>query len=613
MVKLTQQGDTYIIKSDYDPQLVEYIRSVPGRLWYKEEKVWIIPKDSLGFLLNILKNTKFEDGLDIKSDEQINVNQSFTDDLFDIPDYDLSRIPHYTEVYQIGSSLSPHQKDFMKFALYRQYEKHNMNGFIVADQPGLGKTLEAINLATHNKNYYGFKHCLIICCVNSAKFTWLHQIPLHTNDSEQSYIIGTRIKRDKSFNYDGGSKAKLEDLQSGLMYGGKTNEKLPYFLITNIESIRYRDGKNYPIKDRLIQMIKDHELQMIVIDEIHTNMSMKSQQGKCIMDIKRKTDNNVLWLPMSGTPINTQPTDLFLPLRLVDAHQNNSYWSWNQQYCIFGGYDNRNIIGYKNMSHLKTIMRNNIIRRLKSEVLDLPSKIFDDVYVENTAYQSKLYGIVEGQIRANFDDIASDPNPLVKLLRLRQVNGNPELVDNALNIRDTEYIKCNAKLQRLLEILEEIKERGEKTLIFSNWVQALRTVYLYVNNIFGGTVAYTGTMSMLNREESIRRFMEDDNITIMMGTMSAMGVSHTLTAAKNVIFYDEPWTPNVREQAIDRTYRIGTDSSIQIYTLITQNTIDEKIHDILYKRGKISELMFNDSANVGRNIELLKELLNIQS
>ena len=557
MINIIQQDKEYVIKSEYDPQLVEFLRSVPGRMWHKEDKVWTIPKDNLGFLLNMLKDTRFESQVTIKSDEEINRNQPINDNLFEIPDYDLSDMVGYYEWYQRGSSLLPHQQDFMKFALYRQYEKNNESGFIVADQPGLGKTLEAINLAMHNRNHYGFKHCLIICCVNSAKFTWLHQIPLHTNNEERPYIIGTRIKRDGKYNYDGGSKAKLEDLQSDLMYGGKTDEPLPYFLITNIESIRYRDGKVYPIKDQLIQMIQNKELQMIVIDEVHTNMSMKSQQGKCILDIKKKTGNLVMWLPMSGTPINTQPTDMFLPLRLIDAHDMNSYWSWCQQYCIYGGYDNKNIIGYKNMKHLKSLMHNNMIRRLKSEVLDLPDKIFDDIYVENTAYQSKLYGVIEGQIKTNFDAIVAEPNPLVKLLRLRQVNGNPELIDNELNYRTEEYLKSNAKLQRLLEILAEIKQRGEKVLIFSNWVQSLRTLYYHINKTFGGVVAYTGTMPMPEREESIRKFMEDNNITIMMGTIQAMGVSHTLTAATNVIFYDEPWVPNAREQAIDRCLTSG--------------------------------------------------------
>ena len=123
-------------------------------------------------------------------------------------------------------------------------------------------------------------------------------------------------------------------------------------------------------------MSKNNELQMIPIDEVHKNMSPKSTQGKLILEIKKKTGNSIEWIPMTGTPIVNKPTDVYTPLRLVNGHSIKSYWHWCQQFCIFGGYGGHDIMAYKNIPFLKNMLQNNMLRRLKKDVLNLPPKIY---------------------------------------------------------------------------------------------------------------------------------------------------------------------------------------------------------------------------------------------
>lgn len=762
MINVIQNEDVYEISFKYDPEVIAHVKNIPGRQWHPDSKIWTIPKDKLGFLINEFNGTQYEGTLNIKSDENLNVNATL-DQTFVIPDIDISKIKFYVEE---GSKPYAHQLDFMKFAVDR--ENHgNLSGFLLADEMGCitgdakiyvsykgrksektleqlykhwqshkewqefgytvkclsehfgifeyelvkdivysgckpvykitlksgkfitltedhpvltskgyaevkdlnindsimthyvdneievrynipflysdklitkeyvgeqdvydikmhgpdhnfvandivvhncGKTIEVANLAKYNKSKYHFKHCLIICCINSSKYNWQEDIRKHLQGSEDAYILGSRLRRNGTINCNTGSKEKYEDLVSGHMYGDKTKPPLPYFIIMNIEAVRYQVGKTHPIADQIIKYIQTGNLQMIAIDEIHKHCSPSALQGKEILKIKRATGKSAMWIPMTGTPITNKPTDVFLPLKLTDSHNYNSFYMWCQNFCVYGGYGGYEIIGYKNIPYLKTILQGNMLRRLKTDVLDLPPKIYYTEYVENTPYQQKLYESVNQEIMQNRDAIMNDLNPMAKLLKLRQVNGSPELVDNDLDTDDSEYIKQNAKLARLMELLKDATSRGEKVVVFSNWVEPLRTLYKFVSKEYK-TCCFTGTMSAESREEHKHVFQTNPEYKVLLGTVGAAGTSHTFTAATTAIFFDEPWTPSDKMQAEDRLHRIGTTSSVNIITLITKDTVDERVHNILYTKQGISQYIVDNKIDLKKNPDLFDLLL----
>ena len=473
-----------------------------------------------------------------------------------------------------------------------------------------GKTLESIELALYNKNNYGFQHCLVICCVNMSKYNWQQEVYEQTNGEFEGYILGTRRYRG-GFRYNGSSREKLNDLKNGFKYGAKGGEPLPYFLILNIEAVRMKEGKKYLISDQIIELINSGNINMIIIDEIHKNASSTSQQGKQLLRIKKATKKKCMWIPMTGTPIVNKPTDLYIPLRLIEAHSINSSYVWNKQFCLFGGYGGHEIVGYKNMEQLKMLLQPNMIRRLKENILDLPDKIEFLEYVDNSVYQLKLQTKIELQLRSEKDDIIKSLNPLSRFLRLRQVNGSPELVDEECYY-DEYYIRKNAKLQRLLEILEDIHERGEKVIVFSNWVEPLRTIYRYISKKYH-VCCYTGTMKEADRARHKEAFQKNPKYTVIIGTIGSLGTSHTLTAANNVIFYDEPWTAADRQQAIDRTHRLGATKTVNVYTLLSKDTVDERVHKILYGKSTISKYMVDNQLDIYNNPELFDILLGEDS
>ena len=602
MISVIQNGQQYEIRFRYDPELIDLVKNVPGRRWEPEIKAWVIPLARLGFFLAQVKGTKYESHVMIQSDESINVNASI-DEPNKIPDIDISEYH-----YQVKEGLTPykHQLDSLKFAKWR-YENGLRSGFFLADEPGAAKTCQTYNIAQYMRQFHGCKHCLIIACVNAAKYNWKEDIEKHSNGSEHPYILGTRKKRNGDLRFDTGGKEKLEDLMSMKMYG-KEDEDLPYFIILNIEAVRTKSGKKYPVADRLIELINCGEIGIIALDEIHRNCSMSSMQGQQLLRIKTSVKQEVQWIPITGTPITSKPTDVFLPTRLIDAHSSNSYYMWCQHYCIYGGFGGHEIIGYKNIPELKQILQPNMLRRLKKDILDLPPKIHFTEYIENSPYQKKLYSKIADDLVSNRDQIVKMINPMSKLLRLRQVNGSPELVDMSVKIDNT-YLSKNAKLSRLLELLDDILSiEGEKVIIFSNWVEPLRTLYRFIKSKYK-VCCYTGTMSQEDREKHKKTFIENPNYRIMLGTVGALGPSHTLTVARNVIFYDSPWNPSDIEQCEDRVHRPGATNSVNIYTLVTKDTIDENVHSILSKKDGTAKYIVDNVLDLRSNPELFDFLL----
>lgn len=599
MITVVQQNDVYVIKFPYDKYLISIVKNVPGRNWVPEKKQWTIPVDRLGFLLAQLRGTQYENLVKVYSAEHINENATLdTTTQAQIPEVDLSKIPLYV---QDGSHLFSHQLDFMKYAIDRQ-NRGLYSGFLLADEMGAGKSLQATNLALYNKKYNKIKHCLIVACVNSAKFNWVEDIKKHTNGEYIPYLLGSRKKRDGTIRY-GDSKEKLQDLMCGHMYGKKEEEKLPFFLVINIEAFHMMVNRRYLIRERITELVQKRYIGMIILDEIHKNCSPTSKQGKQILRLKKDTkDAKIEWLPMTGTPIVNKPTDLFTPLKLVDAHTYNSYRIWCEHFCVYGGFGGYDIIGYKNIPELKQMLQTNMLRRLKSDVLDLPPKIHTIEYVENTDYQEKLYKQVLADTIAHKDEILSALNPMVKLLKLRQVNGSPELVDPTLSV-DKSYVSKNSKMSRLLDLVDTIVSNGEKVVIFSNWVESLRTIYKFLASKYD-VCCYTGTMDSAEREKHKQRFITDPDCKIMIGTVGALGVSHTLTVSNNVIFYDLPWNPATMEQAEDRCHRAGTNSTVNIYSIITKDTVDEKVYKLIQDKDGISKYIVDNKLSFQNNPEL---------
>ena len=316
-----------------------------------------------------------------------------------------------------------------------------------------------------------------------------------------------------------------------------------------------------------------------------------SQQGKALLKLQAET-----MVSMTGTPLMNNPLDLYIHLKWL-GYEKHAYYSFKKHYCIFGGFGGYQIVGYRNLDQLKEQFEDIMLRRLKKDVLDLPDKIYTTEYVEMSPKQAKIYKEVSMEIKENIDKVTNAINPLAELIRLRQATGYTGILSST--------IQESAKLDRLEELLDEIVSNGGKALIFSNWTAITNPTFERFKRFNPAII----TGETKNRVEQQDKFMNDDTCKIIIGTIGAMGTGLTLTAGSTVIFLDEPWNRATREQAEDRAHRIGTKENVNIIFLITKNTIDERIHDIVEQKGHLADMLV-DGKVVGDKKQLINYLLS---
>lgn len=163
----------------------------------------------------------------------------------------------------------------------------------------------------------------------------------------------------------------------------------------------------------------------------------------------------------------------------------------------------------------------------------------------------------------------------------------------------------SAKLDRMEELVDESVANGKKVVIFSNWTQMTDEIWNRLAKYNPAII--TGDTKDDERQIMVNKFQNDPKCNVIIGTIGAMGTGLTLTAGTVEIFLDEPWTMAAKDQAVDRCHRIGAKSNVTIYTLMAKNTIDERIHSIVEKKGKMANALL-DSDNIDKG-ELVDYLL----
>lgn len=552
-------GDySLFVSFEYKSELVDIMRSFSTREYDKSSKTWEIPFNQLGNLVNKLTDydvTISGKYIKLETDEK------------EIPPYFKFKTKPYT-----------HQLVGVKYGL-------NHDKWLLGDEQGLGKTKQVIDIANIKK----VKHCLIVCCVNGLKWNWKNEV--YTHSDEGAYILGER-ETSKGI-VIGGNPDRLADLDN--------LDLLPRFIITNIETLRYKvkTGKKilvkkkgkiveedeyvYPITDRLKQLCDSGEIEMIAVDEFHKCKNPEASQTEQMLKL-----HTPIQIAMTGTPLMNAPIDLYPILNWL-GYEKHTFWQFKTHYGRFGGYGGKQITGYKNLEEIEDTLDTMMLRRLKDDELDLPEKTLINEYVEMGEEQAKVYDNVHKSIDVTQIKMAN--NPLAELIRLRQATGNPHIISDVTE---------SAKFDRMEEIVDDAIENGRKVVIFSNWTQITNPAYKLLSKKYKG-VMYTGEVNESDRKLAVNSFQNDDKVKFIIGTTSAMGTGLTLTAGTIEIFLDEPWNMALKEQAIDRCHRIGQKSNITVYTLLCRNTIDERINTIVEKKGQMSEILIDDKIQGDKN------------
>lgn len=436
--------------------------------------------------------------------------------------------------------------------------------WLLLDAPGLGKSLQLMYLAQELKERYGIEHCLVICGINTLKTNWKAEIEKHSNLS--CTILGQRINRKGKLVIDGVDK-RVEQLMKPIE---------EFFVITNVETLR---------SDKIIKAIntnKFNKFDMIVFDEAHVIKSPTSQQSKNLLKIK----GGKYRVAATGTLLMNNPVDCYMPLKWIGAER-CTYTNFKYYYCNYGGIFGNDFIGFKNLETLKHQLDKCSLRRTK-DILDLPPKNIINEYVELNDAQQIFYDNIKQGIIDQVDKVhMSTANLLAMVSRLRQATACPSVLT-------TENI-VSSKVERAIDLAEQIVSSGEKVVIFSTFKETVRVLSQQLAEL--GVVTATGDDDDDTVERAKKSFQEDPSVKIFIGTTSKCGTGITLTAASYMIFIDHPWTSAGCTQCEDRIYRIGTNKSVFIYYLITKDTIDERVKEVVVDKSILSDYIIDDDVS----------------
>ena len=424
--------------------------------------------------------------------------------------------------------------------------------FILADDMGLGKTTSTVIASLES----GAKKVLIICPA-SLKINWEREIKNYTDKSV--YICE-----------------------------GKKYEESDY-IIANYDILKnFHDPK-----DKEGSTILNSKFDLVVIDEAHYVSNAQAQRTKIIMDLTKNIKK--LWL-LTGTPMTSRPMNYFNILKLIDSPVSQNWMAYAIRYCA--GYQFRvgnkkvwNVTGASNLEELRERTSRQILRRLKTDVLDLPEKIMTPVYLR---LKSRLYEGLMGEYYDWYNNRQEESKSLsvqfTKLMKVRQVI-------------------AEEKIAHTIELAENIIEQGKKVIIFSNFTDPIKKIHEH----FGKKSVYLdGSTSKPARQDAVDKFQESDKIQVFCGNIKAAGVGLTLTAAEACIMNDLSFVPSDHSQGEDRAYRYGQKNSVSVYYPIFENTIEGVIYDILDNKKKIIGTVMGDLDESSGDIveQILNEINN---
>ena len=338
-------------------------------------------------------------------------------------------------------------------------------------------------------------------------------------------------------------------------------------------------------RDIEIYKEKDYEFKYIIADEAQYLKNSSTKNAKAIKQIKAETR-----YALTGTPIENSLAELWSIFDFIMPGYLFSYRKFKNIYetPIVKEED------YQAMAKLKMLIEPFILRRNKKEVLtELPEKTVTVLNNEMNEEQKNLY--LTYLLRAK-QEIAekieldgyenSQMQILAALTRLRQICCHPSLFID-------EYNAGSSKLEQCIEIIEEAINGGHKILLFSGYTSMFEIIEKELKKRNINYFKLTGATKVDERMKMVDEFNENSNVKLFLISLKAGGTGLNLTGADMVIHYDPWWNISTENQATDRAYRIGQKNNVQVYKLITKNSIEEKIYELQEKKAKLANSMLD--------------------
>jgi ERCC4-related helicase len=420
-------------------------------------------------------------------------------------------------------------------------------GVCLADDMGLGKTIQVITCLLERLAEQ--KNPVLIVCPTSLLGNWQRELQ--------------RFAPDMSIYIHHGNKR---------MHGEEfLQQVIRHDIILTTYHLCGRDGVD------LAQV----SWASIVLDEAQYIKNYRTKQAQSVM--KLTAPHRVA---MTGTPVENRLGELWSIFQFLNPGYLGTSTSFRHRYTGDGD--------QLRLQELHRLVAPFMLRRLKSDpdiAKDLPEKIELKSYCTLTDVQGAMYQAVVDQMLIQIEQrtgIARKGLVLSSLTKLKQICDHPQL----LGKEETRVTKQEAsgKMERLLELLDNIEENGESALIFTQYVAMGHLLVSRLAARYGKAPAFLhGGVMKQERDEMVHSFQEGEGTSFFVLSLKAGGVGLNLTRANHVLHYDRWWNPAVENQATDRVFRIGQHKNVQVHKLICQGTLEERIDELIEKKKSLSE------------------------
>ena len=441
---------------------------------------------------------------------------------------------------------------------------NKVSGCLIADDMGLGKTLQILYFIDwHSRTHPEHKPYLIVAPVSLLE-NW---------ESEYCRFFSSprlNVRRLSSFDVPRQySKATVDAMQ-----------KMD-IILTNYESLR-----NAQLNFCAVQF------DIVALDEaqrIKTPGTMVTNAAKALKSNFR--------IAMTGTPVENTLVDLWciMDFCVPGLLGNAKAFAAMYQSPLKNSDKDIHAMGEEIHRRLGTFF----MRRMKSEVAkDLPIKHEIKQRTEMPKQQEHTYRQEQNDYIAGLQ-----PNILLTIMALREISDHPYLHDKTLQIRnEQEVIDASARLLATMEILADIRSKGEKVIIFAERKETQAMLQRVCRRSFGITpriingdtpsVGSQRTINRLSRQQTIDEFQSTEGFNIIIMSPIAAGMGLNVTAANHVIHYSRHWNPAKEQQATDRAYRIGQEKDVYVYYPMAVSkdfkAFDETLDELLSRKTKLA-------------------------
>lgn len=419
-------------------------------------------------------------------------------------------------------------------------------GGILADDMGIGKTLQMIAVLEEER-LSGNRGCSLVVTPASLILNWQAEIRRFAPQLRCACVHGTL-------------KERLQTLQSY----DETD-----VLITSYDYLK-----------RDVERLSELKFNYLVLDEAQAIKNQRTRNAQAVKAVEAAHR-----FALTGTPIENSLAELWSIFDFLMPGYLFDYSQFRDVYELpIVRYDDE-----ERLAQLKRLVSPFILRRVKKDVLkELPDKSESLIQIEFSEAEKKLYQASLQQIHQELETTiekqgfnSSRIMVLAMLTRLRQICCDAGLVFDG-------YDGVRSKLTACMELVESAVESGKKILLFSQFTTILEQLEIECRQRQISTYKLTGSTPKQQRFDLMEKFNRDDTQVFLI-SLKAGGTGLNLTGAEIVIHYDPWWNLSAENQATDRAYRLGQTRKVQVYKLIVEGTVEEKISQLQQRKQQLSQ------------------------